>query len=98
LGDHELRDDPGKFVDRLGGGVDQGFGFLMRLVLHDLLDAAPLLEIGRLGDAEQRDAAAGVLGTARGEAHGDAAFRRLVDHDQEFARTVEGGLAHGRRC
>ena len=69
----------------------------MGLVPHDLFDAAPLLEVGGLGDAEQRDAAAGMLGAARGKPQRHFAFGRLVDDDKEFARVIRGrgGTAHG---
>src|SRR5689334_19132661 len=98
LREYELADDAGEFIDVLGGGVDLPFGFLARLRPHDRLDPAPLLEIGSLCDAEERDATAGVLGPTRGEAHRHPAFFGLVDDDEELARSLADGLAHKPEC
>jgi hypothetical protein len=67
--------------------MQKAFGFLMRFIAHDFLDPAPLLEIRQLGHAQHGDPATRVLGAARGEADRHPAFRRLVDHDEEFARS-----------
>jgi putative membrane protein len=85
VNDDELRHDARQLVDRLGRGIDEAFGFLPRLFAHDLFHAPPLLELAGHRHAEERDAPARVLGAARGEADGDAAFGRLVDDNEEFA-------------
>ena len=66
--------------------MQQRFGLGMGFVAHDLFHPAPLLEFAGRGGAHQGDAPAGMLGAAGGKAQRHLAFRRLVDHDQEFAR------------
>ena len=48
--------------------LQHGFGFLALLLAHQVFDRAEGLEVGRRDDIEQRDAAAGALGTQRGVA------------------------------
>ncbi len=100
--DDEFGNDARQIVGDFGGFIKQVLGFLVRLVAHDLLHAAPLLKVRGFGDAEKRDPALGVLRAARGETQRHAAFRRAVDHDKEFARPRRNGafagigsLAHG---
>ena len=91
LQDDQFGHDAGQLIHRLGGGMEQRFGLGMGFVLHDRFHPAPLLEIGRRGGAEQGDAAAGMLGAARGKTQRHLAFGRLVDHHQEFADAGLGG-------
>jgi hypothetical protein len=67
--------------------VEHGVGFFVRFRAHDVGDAEPLLIAVRGFDHPQHDdARAGTQRATAGKVHGAIAFRRVVDHHQEFRR------------
>ncbi len=74
-----------KCADHVGEAAERRLGRLHRLGAHDVLDAQPVLEVGRADDVEQHQRAAGVLRAARGVEQRARTFRRVVDDDQELA-------------